>query len=118
MTLREAIAEYSADATRFSLADAGDGVDDANFVSSTANKAILDLSKEISWMEEQLGADTLRIGPPYTFADRVFANEMNIAVKMTGQNYSACKLRDALITGFVVLQAARKWYWFHVALEK
>ncbi|ONI20431.1 hypothetical protein PRUPE_2G015100 [Prunus persica] len=110
MTLREAIAEYSADATRFSLADAGDGVDDANFVSSTANKAILDLSKEISWMEEQLGADTLRIGPPSTFADRVFANEMNIAVKMTEQNYQACKFREALITGFVGLQAARKWH--------
>ncbi|CAB4298554.1 unnamed protein product [Prunus armeniaca] len=111
MTLREAIAEYSADATRFSLADAGDGVDDANFVSSTANKAILDLSKEISWMEEQLGADKLRIGPPSTFADMVFANEMNIAVKMTEQNYQACKFREALITGFVGLQAARKWYW-------
>ncbi|ONI14318.1 hypothetical protein PRUPE_4G275400 [Prunus persica] len=39
LTLRLAIEEYSADATRMA-ADAGDGVDDANFVFDTANAAI------------------------------------------------------------------------------
>lgn len=37
--------EYSADATRFALADAGDTMDDANFVENTANAAILSLTK-------------------------------------------------------------------------
>ena len=37
--------EFSSDATRFALADAGDTVDDANFVEETANAAILRLTK-------------------------------------------------------------------------
>jgi leucyl-tRNA synthetase len=44
-TLREAIAEYSSDAMRFALADAGDTLEDANFVDDTANAAILKLTK-------------------------------------------------------------------------
>ncbi|KAF2295837.1 hypothetical protein GH714_034434 [Hevea brasiliensis] len=112
-TLRQAIEEFSADATRFSLADAGDGIDDANFVFETANAAILCLTKEISWMEEVLAAEScLRMGPPSTYADRVFANEMNIAVKMTDQNYRDYMFREALKTGFYDLQAARDEYRF------
>uniref|UniRef100_A0A2N9H4W9 leucine--tRNA ligase n=1 Tax=Fagus sylvatica TaxID=28930 RepID=A0A2N9H4W9_FAGSY len=112
-TLRQAIEEFSADATRFSLADAGDGVDDANFVFETANAAILRLTKEISWMEEVLSAESsLRTGPPSTYADRVFANEINIAVKMTEQNYRDYMFREALKTGFYDLQAARDEYRF------
>ncbi|GLT73338.1 hypothetical protein SLA2020_452060 [Shorea laevis] len=112
-TLRQAIEEFSADATRFSLADAGDGVDDANFVFETANAAILRLTKEISWMEEVLAAESsLRIGPPSTYADRVFANEINIAVKMTQQHYQNYMFREALKTGFFDLQAARDEYRF------
>ncbi|GKD76970.1 leucine--tRNA ligase, cytoplasmic [Tanacetum coccineum] len=84
MTLKQAIEEFSADATRFSLADAGDGMDDANFVSATANAAIKRLTKEGTWMEEVLADESsLRVGPPFTYADRVFANEKNFAIKMT-----------------------------------
>lgn len=114
-TLREAIEEFSADATRFSLADAGDGVDDANFVFETANAAILRLTKEIAWMEDILQADSasfLRTGPPSTYADRVFENEINIAVKMTQLNYKDYMFREALKTGFYDLQAARDEYRF------
>ncbi|KAF5936824.1 hypothetical protein HYC85_024330 [Camellia sinensis] len=113
-TLRQAIEEFSADATRFSLADAGDGMDDANFVFETANAAILRLTKEIAWMQEVLAAETsLRSGPPTTtYADRVFANEINIAVKITEKNYSEYLFREALKTGFYDLQAARDEYRF------
>ncbi|XP_057969814.1 leucine--tRNA ligase, cytoplasmic isoform X2 [Malania oleifera] len=112
-TLRQAIEEFSADATRFSLADAGDGVDDANFVFETANAGILRLTKEISWMEEVLAAESvLRTGPPSTYADRVFANEINIAIKMTQQHYHDYMFREALKTGFYDFQAARDEYRF------
>ncbi|KAI8022552.1 Leucine--tRNA ligase, cytoplasmic [Camellia lanceoleosa] len=112
-TLRQAIEEFSADATRFSLADAGDGMDDANFVFETANAAILRLTKEIAWMQEILSAESsLRSGPPTTFADRVFANEINIAVKMTEKNYNEYLFREALKTGFYDLQTARDEYRF------
>ena len=113
MTIRQAIQEFSADATRFSLADAGDGMDDANFVSETANAAILRLTKEISWMQEVIeGESSFRKGPSSTYADRVFANEINIAVKMTEKNYSEFMFREALKTGFYDLQAARDEYRF------
>src|SRR5690242_5776559 len=50
--LRDAIAEYSADATRFALADAGDTLEDANFERKSANAAILKLTKEEAWIKE------------------------------------------------------------------
>ncbi|EPS70061.1 hypothetical protein M569_04699, partial [Genlisea aurea] len=111
-TLRQAIEEFSADATRFALADAGDGMDDANFVFETANAAILRLTKEIVWMEEVISADSssLRDSPPSTYADRVFANEMNVAVKVTEKNFGEYTFREALKTGFYDLQGARDEY--------
>ncbi|KAL0910696.1 hypothetical protein M5K25_018777 [Dendrobium thyrsiflorum] len=110
-TLRQAIEEFSTDATRFSLADAGDAMDDANFVFETANAAILRLTKEISWIEEVLAADSsLRAGPPSTYADHAFDNEINIAVHLTEQNYNDYMFRNALKTGFYDLQAARDEY--------
>lgn len=117
-TLRQAIEEFSADATRFSLADAGDGMDDANFVFDTANAAILRLTKELSWMQEVLAAeDSLRSGPASTYADKVFENEMNIAVKMTEKNYGDYMFREALKTGFYDLQAARDEYRLSCGIE-
>nr|GEW78321.1 leucine--tRNA ligase, cytoplasmic-like [Tanacetum cinerariifolium] len=88
MTLKQAIEEFSVDATRFSLADVGDSMDDANFVVETADAAILRLTKERTWMEEVFVAESsLRVGLPSTYADRVFTNEMNFAIKMTEMNY-------------------------------
>ncbi|KAJ1261107.1 hypothetical protein BS78_09G002900 [Paspalum vaginatum] len=110
-TLRQAIEEFSSDATRFALADAGDGMDDANFVFETANAAILRLTKEIAWMEEVVAAESsLRTGPPSSYADSVFVNEINIAVKETEKSYNTFMFRDALKSGFYDLQLARDEY--------
>ncbi|EYU39643.1 hypothetical protein MIMGU_mgv11b016468mg [Erythranthe guttata] len=126
-----AIQEYSGDATRFSLADSGDGLDDANFVTQTAKAAIMALTKEISWMEKfltgggadvassQSGPQSTVLGadmasshswPTWTYADRVFANEINLAVKLTEKNYGDHMFREALKSGFYDLQAARDEY--------
>ncbi|VAH18178.1 unnamed protein product [Triticum turgidum subsp. durum] len=110
-TLGQAIKEYSSDATRFALADAGDGMDDANFVTETAKSAIMRLTKEIAWMEEVIAAQSsLRSGPPSTYADHVFANEINIAVNETEKSYNSFMFRDALKSGFYDLQLARDEY--------
>lgn len=61
-TLKQAIEEYSSDAMRMALADAGDGLEDANFVEATANASILRLTKELTWIEEMLVDTTLRAG--------------------------------------------------------
>lgn len=110
-TIRQAVEEFSADATRFALADAGDTVDDANFVVDTANAAILKLTKELTWMEETLEAiESLRSGPEKIFADRVFENEINIAITVTDKAYNDMLFREALKTGFFDLQLAKDEY--------
>ncbi|KAL6513845.1 hypothetical protein OROHE_019301 [Orobanche hederae] len=110
-TLKEAIEKYSADATRFTLAETVDGMDDANFKSATADAAIVRLFKWRVWMEEVVAAElSLRVGPPCSYADRVFANEMNIAIKLTEKNYSNNMFREALKTGYHDLQTARDAY--------
>nr|GEW51962.1 leucine--tRNA ligase, cytoplasmic-like [Tanacetum cinerariifolium] len=97
MTLKQDIEEFSADDTRFYLADVGDGMDDANFVVETTDAVILRLTKERTWMEEVFAAESsLRVGTPSTYADHVFANEMNFAIKMAVKNYGDYMFRKAL----------------------
>ncbi|KAI3840765.1 hypothetical protein MKX03_006501 [Papaver bracteatum] len=79
-TLRQAIEDFSTDATRFALADAGDG-------------------------------------PPSTYADKVFSNEINIAVTETKKNFNEYMFWDALKTGFYDLQAARDEYRFSCGIS-
>ncbi|CAM6128985.1 unnamed protein product [Calypogeia fissa] len=111
-TIKESIEEFSADATRFALADSGDTMDDANFVFDTANSAILRLTKEITWMEDEVlpAEHSLRKGFENTFADKVFETELNMAISETEKNYNSMMFRDALKTGFYDLQTARDEY--------
>jgi leucyl-tRNA synthetase len=51
LTLREGVLKFGADAMRLSLADAGDGVEDANFDEKTANANILRLHTLMTWCE-------------------------------------------------------------------
>jgi leucyl-tRNA synthetase len=53
----ESVREWGADATRMGLADAGDAVDDANFVEDFANKCILRLYTLVEWVK-------VRVPPP------------------------------------------------------
>jgi leucyl-tRNA synthetase len=62
-------------------------------------------------MEEVIAAESsLRGGSPSTYADNVFANEINIAVKETEKSYNNFMFRDALKSGFYDLQLARDEY--------
>ncbi|KAI3848056.1 hypothetical protein MKX03_026841 [Papaver bracteatum] len=111
-TLRQSIEDVSADATRFALADAGDGMDDANFVDDTSTNAIKRLTNEISWMEEILESESSLRSGPFTYADKVFLNEINIAVTETEKNFNEYMFKGALKTGFYDLQASRDEYRF------
>lgn len=51
LSLRQAVDKFGADATRLSLADAGDGLEDANFDEKTANANILRVHTLLSWCE-------------------------------------------------------------------
>ena len=50
LTIRDCIQKYGVDATRMALADAGDGLDDANFDESVANASILKLYTFEKWI--------------------------------------------------------------------
>jgi leucyl-tRNA synthetase len=112
-TLDEAIKEYSADAMRIGLADAGDGMDDANFEHHTANGAILRLTKELAWAEECMAAlDGMRDEEPTSFLDKTFDNEMNIAIQGAKSAYDFYMFREALKVGWYDLSNARDTYRF------
>lgn len=59
LTLRDAIEKFGADATRLSLADGGDGVEDANFEEKTANANILRIHTLLSWCEVDIPGSRL-----------------------------------------------------------
>ncbi len=97
MTLQDAIELFGADATRFALADAGDGLEDANFTVKTANAAILRLTKEDEWISEVLASiDSLRTGPQDSLMDQIFANDINRAIIETDKAYASMQFRSGL----------------------
>jgi len=111
LTLTEAIDKFSADGMRLALADAGDGIEDANFVEKMADAGILRLYTFIEWVKEMIdGKETMRSGEFNSFNDLVFDSEINLAIQLTEKNYEKMQYREALKTGFFEFQAARDKY--------
>ncbi|XP_046907783.1 leucine--tRNA ligase, cytoplasmic isoform X1 [Hypomesus transpacificus] len=111
LTLTEAIAKFSADGMRLALADAGDTVEDANFVETMADAGILRLFTWAEWVKEMIAnQDGLRTGPADTFNDRVFSSEMNEAIVRTEQHYERMMYKEALKSGFFEFQAFKDKY--------
>nr|XP_026240171.1 leucine--tRNA ligase, cytoplasmic isoform X1 [Urocitellus parryii] len=111
LTLTQAVDKFSADGMRLALADAGDTVEDANFVEAMADAGILRLYTWVEWVKEMVANwDSLRSGPASTFNDKVFASEMNAGIIKTDQNYEKMMFKEALKTGFFEFQAAKDKY--------
>ena len=51
LTLRDSVNRFSADGTRLALADAGDTLEDANFVYEMADAGLLRLYSQIEWVK-------------------------------------------------------------------
>ena len=51
ITLNDAIARFSADGTRLALADAGDTLEDSNFVYDMADGGLLRLYSQLDWIK-------------------------------------------------------------------
>ncbi|KAG9757494.1 leucyl-tRNA synthetase, partial [Aureobasidium melanogenum] len=132
LTLYDATKKFGADATRVSLADAGDSIEDANFEESVANAIILKLFELRKWCEETIqGARVLKDGENYlevnknerlknndcvqrtgerSFWDDIFENELNGLVRETREHYSATNYKSALKSGFYDFTSARDFY--------
>ncbi|ORZ36401.1 leucine-tRNA ligase [Catenaria anguillulae PL171] len=111
VTIADAIERYGADATRLAIADAGDSVEDANFVELTANAAILRLFTQREWSAEMMasGIKTLRTGA-FSFADRVFRSRVCTLVRAADTHYEHMNYREALKCAFFEFQDARDTY--------
>lgn len=112
LTLENVVNEFSCDATRLALADAGDGLDDANFVRSVTNASILKLTKEIDWVKDTMALakeGALRTGE-YNFFDKVFENQMNKTVASTDKHYAGMLFREAIQCCWFGLQNTRDEY--------
>ncbi|XP_034540125.1 leucine--tRNA ligase, cytoplasmic [Notolabrus celidotus] len=111
LTLTQAIEKFSADGMRLALADAGDTVEDANFVETMADAGILRLYTWVEWVKEMIAnQNNLRTGPAGTFNDRVFASEINAGILKTEQHYDRMMYKEALKSGFFEFQAAKDKY--------
>uniref|UniRef100_A0A8C6NMY7 Leucine--tRNA ligase, cytoplasmic n=1 Tax=Nothobranchius furzeri TaxID=105023 RepID=A0A8C6NMY7_NOTFU len=96
---------------RLALADAGDTVEDANFVETMADAGILRLYTWVEWVKEMIAnQNNLRTGLMDTFNDRVFASEMNASIIRTEQHYERMMYKEALKSGFFEFQAAKDKY--------
>ncbi|XP_068457332.1 leucine--tRNA ligase, cytoplasmic-like [Clinocottus analis] len=111
LTLCQAVDKFSADGMRLALADAGDTVEDANFVETMADAGILRLYTWVEWVKEMIAnQNNLRTGPADTFNDRVFDSEMNAGILKTEQHYDRMMYKEALKSGFFEFQAAKDKY--------
>ena len=111
ITLYEGVELYSADGMRLALADAGDVLEDANFNTASANAGILRLHTLIDWIRETVEElPRLRTGPADQFYDKVFANDINVAVALTDKHFANTMFREGLKTGFYEFLSARDRY--------
>ncbi|KAF2005061.1 leucyl-tRNA synthetase [Amniculicola lignicola CBS 123094] len=134
LTVTQAISKFGADATRIALADAGDGIEDANFEETVANSNILKLFELRKWCEEMVRdaiivedgdkykhirdnervktVDTIqrKSGSPRVLWDDMFDNEMNALVAETKKHYEETMYKAALKSGYFDFTAARDFY--------
>ncbi|KAI0742680.1 leucine-tRNA ligase [Daedaleopsis nitida] len=110
MTMRQCIEKFGADATRLCLADAGDGIEDANFDEKTANANILRLHTLIAWCDEMTKEKAkLRTGEKNCH-DIVFEHEVNDLSNKAKGYFADMHYKDAVKFGFYELQSSRDWY--------
>lgn len=101
LTLRQAMAQYSADGVRFALADAADNVEDANFSTKTADDTVMKLWTLVDIIEEGVeNIDRMITGPLIRFADRVFASQLDRQLRATEAAYEEMLFREAVKSGF------------------
>lgn len=109
LTLSQAVAKFGTDATRLTMADAGDGMEDANFEETVANRSILKLYELKKWCEDVISnaypvssaeeyiksresnkfdnIDVIQRTGEFGFWDRLFENELNALAQETKAHY-------------------------------
>ena len=117
MTLQDCIKEYGADATRMTMADAGDSLDDANFDSAFANAVLLKLFTLETWIVTQIKASIPSGTVDFKAAraqgdlwDAIFENATNHSIEMATKNYDEMKYKQALKYAFFEINSIKEDY--------
>ena len=117
LTVKDCIEKFGVDATRITLADAGDGLDDANFETDVATAAILKLFVLEKWIQEKIKVaipdgkiDFAESKANQDLWDKIFENAMNIAIEKSTENYEGMKYKQTLKYGFFELQSIKEDY--------
>ena len=115
ITINQLIGSESIDSIRMTLADSGDGIDDANYVRSNASDSNLlklyDWIKQIEDVKLKLEANMFRTSNmSYHFIDNLFNNIIKWQVRKTQIAYEEFKFRDVLIEMFYSYNALREKY--------
>ena len=109
LMMNDTVNQYSADATRFACADAGDSIEDANFSRDTADSAIMSLVNEAGWIEEIFSGEGLR-NDEFNFMDKVIVNETNRLIANTTRSFSKMQFREGLQQGWFEMLLSRNEY--------
>lgn len=97
LMMNETTEKYTADATRFACADAGDSLDDANFSRETADSTILSLVNEDAWIEETLESPDLR-REELNIMDKILLNETNRLIVDSANSFAAMQFKEGTYT--------------------
>ncbi|KAI6192979.1 Leucine--tRNA ligase [Aphelenchoides besseyi] len=112
LTLSEAVQQFSADGMRLALADAGDGIEDANFSTQTADRGLLRLHLLIEnakeWLKRKEDGN-YRKGER-TVVDRYFHERFHQQIQWTYDAYARTEYKNALKFGLYEFQLSRDAY--------
>jgi len=110
LIMNETIEQYGTDATRFTCADAGDSLDDANFERNTANAIVLSLVNEENWIKEILESTDLRTGDELVLMDKILLNEITRCTRAAGDAFSRMQFKEGLREAWYEMLIARDGY--------
>lgn len=118
LTLAQGVEKFGADAMRLALADAGDGIDDANFEEQQANANILRLHTLIEWAQKTCALSTPGLREDSSalnngeaaFWDACFQAEMDALTLNAQQAYNNCSYQQANKAAWYGMLGARDAY--------
>ena len=123
-TLTDIIRDYGCDASRIALADCGDGLDDANFVTEIADSSVNRLYSFENFVKILLKDNWDKLGninftdpdninvENFNYFDKIFDNNINYLVDQTKVAYNHMRFKDVLKYGFYEFIVSILFYFF------
>ena len=112
LMLLESVEDFTADATRLALSDAGDSMEDANFDRKVCNNAISYLFTEEEWILSTLkeGKEGILRTGEFGFMDQSFNNEIDFLIHATFNDFEKMCYRDGIHRCWYDMLIARDLY--------